>query len=147
LQEKTPGPLAGITLGDLNSINEPAPPKKGEDLDNEAYISAINAEILGEKLSSLKQDRAERKSYANRIFILISAWLLGVFVILILSGFGRPSDNHFIVYCKSSFVVFPLTFSISDKVLMTLIGGTTATVLGLFAIVANYLFPKRGNSN
>ena len=39
---------------------------------------------------------------------------------------------------------FPcISFKLSDTVLATLIGSTTASVLGLFAIVANYLFPKR----
>ena len=36
-----------------------------------------------------------------------------------------------------------IPFELSVAVLTTLIGSTTASVLGLFAIVANYLFPKR----
>ncbi len=36
-----------------------------------------------------------------------------------------------------------IPFTLSAAVLSTLIGSTTASVLGLFAIVANYLFPKR----
>ena len=33
-------------------------------------------------------------------------------------------------------------FRLSDKVLLGLLGGTTVTVVGLFGIVAHYLFPR-----
>lgn len=33
-------------------------------------------------------------------------------------------------------------FALPDSVLMLLLGTTTANVIGLFIIVANYLFPK-----
>ena len=53
------------------------------------------------------------------------SWLCGVFIVIVLSGFNLFS------------------FKLSTTVLTTLIGSTTASVLGLFAIVANYLFPRR----
>lgn len=79
------------------------------------------------RLKSLRQNIEERKEYAKKIYHLIVWWLVGVFVVLLLNGFGWLSG-----------------FELSDKVLITLIGGTTVNVLGIFAIVANYLFNKKG---
>lgn len=38
-----------------------------------------------------------------------------------------------------------VAFELSDTVVLALIGGTTANVVGLFYIVARYLFPRRDN--
>lgn len=77
-----------------------------------------------EEYKSLKQDREERKTYGDRLFRLIVAWLGVAAIILILAGFK---------ICQ---------FELPTTVLATLIGGATASVIGLFAIVATYLFPK-----
>lgn len=68
-----------------------------------------------------------RKTYANKIFTLVVAWLIAIGVILIAQGFGN---------C--------LGFALNDKVILALIVGTTLNVLGIFTIVANFLFPKNG---
>lgn len=68
-----------------------------------------------------------RKRYANKIFWMVVVWLIAMGMILGLRGY----------YWKSGFVL-------SDKVLLALIGGTTLNVLGIFTIVANFLFPKNG---
>ena len=80
-------------------------------------------------VEQLGQDIKERKKYADRIFALISIWLTTTMLIVLCQG---DTNNN---------------FSLSDKVLMTLLGGTTLNVLGLFAIVANYLFPKQDQRN
>ena len=36
-------------------------------------------------------------------------------------------------------------FSISDEVMITLIGTTTVNIIGLLAIVIRYLFPSKSN--
>ena len=77
------------------------------------------------ELEDRAQDRNQRKTYGSRLFWLIIIWLIVSGLIVLLQGF--------------SFVPFKL----SVTVLTTLIGSTTASVLGLFAIVANYLFSKR----
>jgi hypothetical protein len=89
-----------------------------EDLDKQKQ----KAQIAG-----LLQDIAERKKYAGRIFYLISLWLIGIFLILILQGFG--SNSHW--------------FALSEAVVIAAIGGTTINVIGIFIVVAKYLFPKR----
>jgi hypothetical protein len=46
-------------------------------------------------VAGIVQDIAERKKYAGRIFCLISMWLIGIFVLLLLRGFG--SNSHWFV--------------------------------------------------
>jgi uncharacterized membrane protein YdbT with pleckstrin-like domain len=75
-----------------------------------------------EKLAGLKQDREQRKEFAGKIFWLVCSWLAGLIVLLLLSG----------LQCVS----------LSDQVLMALIGGASVNIIGLMVIVANYLFPK-----
>ncbi len=94
-----------------------------ESMDDPGFDSEDFREGL--ELESLKQDIEHRKLYSGRIFMFVSVWVLLVMFAVFAQGwsFGQ--------------------FQLSDKVLMTLIGGTTVNVLGLFAIVANYLFPKK----
>ena len=73
----------------------------------------------------LEQDLTERKQYAKKIYWLIVCWLFILGFIILLQGF-LPEDIFFL----------------SDSVLLALIGGTTANVLGMFFIVLKYLFPQ-----
>lgn len=82
-------------------------------------------EILAEKLKGQQQDRDQRKEFALRIFNFVSLYMFGVFFILFLCG----------VDCNN--------FSLSDTVLVTLLGTTTATVIGVFNFVARYLFHNK----
>lgn len=75
---------------------------------------------------SFAQDIAERRSYAGRIYNLICAWLATTLALLLLVGFNLGG------------------FSLPEKVMLALIGGTTFNVLALFVIVATYLFPRVG---
>ena len=78
-----------------------------------------------EHLANLRQDRKARKIYGHRLFWLIVGWLGAVVVIVVLHGFSA------------------IPFTLTTAALTTLIAGATASVIGLFAIVATYLFPKR----
>ncbi len=75
------------------------------------------------ELRTLKEDIGHRKTYSQSIFNLVRVWLIAVFGAIALDGAGW--------------------IEISDGVLIALIGGTTINVVGLFAIVARYFFPKR----
>lgn len=81
--------------------------------------------IEAEKLKSRKQDRKERKKYAKHIFNFIWVWCGAILIIMVGIGIGW------------------LKFETS--VIITLITTTTANILALFVIVANYLFyrPKK----
>lgn len=74
-----------------------------------------------ERLRNLRK----RDVYLPRLFWLGLVWLALLLAIILLQGFGFGS------------------FELATGVLVTLIGSTTATVLGLFAIAARYLFPPK----
>lgn len=90
-------------------------------------------EALAYKVSVLEYDSKyidvnNRKKYSSRIYWMVIGWLIAVILIIVGTGFNK---------------VFP--FFISDKVLMTLIGGTTVNVPGLFVIVIKYYFKYNDN--
>ncbi len=87
--------------------------------------SKIQNDLLEETLAKQKQDRGQRKDYASMIFNFMSLYMLGVFFVLVMSGIG----------CND--------FNVSDSVLITLLGTTTATVIGVFNFVARYLFHNK----
>jgi len=76
------------------------------------------------ELDGLRLDLTQRKEYANKIFSLIVWWLLAVLVVVMLQGIGNAAG----------------WFVLSDSVLSMFIGGTTINVLGIFVIVAKYIF-------
>src|SRR4029079_1201466 len=71
------------------------------------------------ELMDFAQDIEARKGYANKLFWLIAVWLFLILELLTASGLGR---------------IYWLPFKLSDAVLITLIGSTTATVFGLFLV-------------
>jgi predicted anti-sigma-YlaC factor YlaD len=80
-------------------------------------------------LSGERQDIQERKKYANRNFWLIVSWLIVINGVLLLQGFKVTVLGH--------------SFDLPTSVLLAVVGSTTASVLGIFLIVTNYLFPKK----
>jgi hypothetical protein len=100
-----------------------------EGSDNEVKDRA-NAELNNENIRQHKlandiaeQDKEERKTYANLSFTLVSMWLTMVLVIFIAIGQKR--------------------LEYSDTVIVTLLTTTTINVIGIYIIVANYLFPSK----
>jgi hypothetical protein len=97
-------------------------------------MEAIKCDKAREELAGLKQDRKEREKYADKSFKLVCWWLGGVFLILILcGGLSQPTEIDGRIYL----------FKLPDSVLLAVVGGTTASVISIFIVVANYLFPKR----
>ncbi len=96
------------------------------------HIEEVSADRdqKAEEVNDLKQNRDERKKYAHRIFVLICCWIGGLLLILLLQGLGQW---------------YWLKFSLSQPVLLSVIGSTTVNVLGIFYIVAHYLFPSNSN--
>ena len=84
----------------------------------------LDRQYLKELIRSVSQNIDERKKYAHRIFCLMCSWLAVCFLILIADGLEYWTH-----------------FSLSQPVLLAMIGGTTADVLGIFYIVTHYLFP------
>ncbi len=107
----------------------------------EDRINQAKADREEERVKILQQDRQERQKYAKYLFKLICVWLLGIYSIIMFSGFGATTmrfDMSDLPVAKR--LEFKPSFQLSDAVLLALIGGTTINVLGLFVIVANYLF-------
>lgn len=80
------------------------------------------------RIAGIWQDIEERKKYAQKAFKLISFWIAGIFVLLILDGLK----------------VGWFTFNLPDTIMLAAIGGTTVNILGVFIFVMKYLFdPKK----
>jgi hypothetical protein len=127
----------------LSEIKE-SPPKGESSGVGQAEELAFEDEIEQDKrkteLLGLKQDIKERKTYAQQTFRLICVWLIGVFFLLLLQGFLGPNPTY---------IKFPsgyelnIKFNLADNVLIAVVGGTTASVIGIFVYVVKYLFQKR----
>jgi hypothetical protein len=100
-------------------------------LDDELYLAeaqefedeaaALRLEDRRELLKGKKQDRRERKRYADLVFRLVCWWLLGVSGLVVFSGLDE--------------------LALEEPVLVTLVGSTTASIVAIFVVVAKYLFP------
>lgn len=106
--------------------------------DHREHSEAADREkkLVDEKLKGLEQDREQRKEFSHKIYALVCIWLGLLIFILCMSAWGI----HF----------YPLPskeFFLSDNVLIALITGTSANIIGLMAIVILYLFPKSGNKD
>jgi hypothetical protein len=103
--------------------------------EDEIEQSRRKTELLG-----LKQDISERKAYARKTFRLICGWLIGVFLLLLLQGFLGENPSY--VRLPNGYVL-NIKFNLADNVLIAVVGGTTASVIGIFVYVVKYLFQKR----
>ena len=86
----------------------------------------IEREVELERLENLKQDRKERKVYANKAFRLI-CWYLGIVTALLIAA-----------------GVEVIPFYLSEAVELALLTTTTANVLTIFYFVMKYLFNPKG---
>ena len=85
--------------------------------------SLISARLKNERD---RRDQAAREVYSERVYLLAINWIVIVLTILCVDGCVQMNSY----------------FEVSDNVMITLIGATTATVLGLFAFVMKYLFHR-----
>lgn len=112
---------------DLDLLRDESPestdPESSSSL--EAEIDALDRAHLRQLLADLAQDRRERKKYGTLLYWLVVGWLIIAVALVFASGF------------KWGYVDLP------EAVLLALLGTTTTSVIGLFTIVATYLFPRR----
>lgn len=94
------------------------------DLHN-AELRDLENQQRQEQIKDLRQDREQRKTYSDALFRLMLGWSIALAVIVFMDG----------ACC--------VRFQLSERVLLALIGSTTASVFGLFFVVAKYLFPTR----
>ena len=96
--------------------------KVAENESNQTGYQSKKMQKLSEK--DKEQDIEMRREYADKTYLFVCIYMCFVFFLIFLA-------------CS------PSTFNMSDNVLMVLLGTTTINVIGLFAIVMNYLFPKK----
>lgn len=99
-------------------------PNYGQDLEAFQWAEKFNdLQVKEHKLNAERTMLSQRKIYAFAIFLLSTAWL--VFIMFFLWKAGKHR------------------LTVSDPVLIALITTTTINVLGLFYIVARWLFPYK----
>jgi hypothetical protein len=93
-----------------------------------------------------------RKDYTKRLFSLTCVWLITVQVFVFLSalrgivllpglGLGNLPFAFSLNMAQECDVCAKFIFSLPERVLIAFITSTTATVVGIFLIVAKWLFP------
>lgn len=93
--------------------------RKEELREHKLRNNAIEGENQGDA-----QDREQRKDFAERIFNFVSNYMVFVCIVLFLKAITPR-------------------FYLSDNVIMTLLGTTTANVIGILIIVVTYLFSRK----
>lgn len=111
------------------SVPDESPDEKALLEDEQYEIEGVNYEEEKQKLflEQLKEDKESRKSYSSKIFCLIVIWLIAVFTLIILDSLK--------------------VLEIPEKTIITLIGGTTLNVFGLFHFVLKYLYQTPKDKN
>jgi hypothetical protein len=112
--------------------------------DDEPTMPAHTAKKL--RLDDLNDYYSQRRKHIPRLFRGMVIWVVAVLGLVALSGFGPPfsADDHtdeglgwFALIANWVF-----SFRLNDGVLIALVSGTTANIIGLFYVVAQYLYPK-----
>ena len=94
----------------------------------EIYSLKVRFEELRQKQQETRDLHDLRFEYTDKIFKLVCGWLLCVILSVMLSGFKVWS------------------FSLSDAVLIAFITSTTINVVGLFIVVAKWMYPASSSA-
>lgn len=128
----------GIRLGvnreassEASSITGPAlsPPVPEESIDYGKSLDKLRVKYLEQQLKETTDVHDWRKNYASKIFRLVAVWLGLVNLAVFLQGFKFFS------------------FSLEREVIIAFITSTTISIVGLFLVVANWLFPNKYKSD
>ncbi len=101
---------------------------KGNLLKEEIATRKIHNNILSQYSDSLSKENESRAKCSFGIFLAVSIYILISLILVIF--------NHSFIEVKG----YVIGFSISDKVLMALIGSTSINVIGLVTIVLKFMF-------
>ena len=126
LQVAIQAPESVPSQADPQTVEELKYTSQSNEIDLGIQVVALQKQIS--ELRSYDQDTEERKRFALRIFILTCIWLTIVMLVVLANGFGTAGL---------------IPFRLSDPIVLGLIGSTTLNIVGVFLVVANYLFPKR----
>ncbi|GAB1264263.1 hypothetical protein [Aurantivibrio infirmus] len=87
---------------------------------------------IREKDQDLKFKKSAHKArikYAKKVYVVVIFWLIAIALLVLANGITFLDPY----------------FSLSDKVVITILTSTTVTVVGLFATVLKFLFGSNGN--
>lgn len=115
---------------DITNLKDIAKFIKDDDAKNEDKTissSFRNEELLEKKIDNeiKREDKEQRKLFGERMYSFVVYYMFFVGVVVLLAGSQW------------------MGFYLSDAVLVTLLGTTTATVIGVFNFVMKYLFFKK----
>ena len=99
-------------------------PSQHPDPDLSLSLDKHKSDLLKQELKEAQDTHKLRLGYTGKIFWLVVAWLVCVLAAVLMSGFSVGG------------------FSLSDKVIITFITSTTINVVGLFLVVAKWMFPS-----
>lgn len=128
------GPDSGDRGAEEGGLSGVLPSIEGSDVHLVEGVASIDGFVGRARLDrwsiendGLRQDNDERRLHGKRVYHLTSAWLAALVCVVLLQGFG---DN--------------IGFSLSEKVLLAVITGTTIIVVSSFKIMTGYFFrPKK----
>ena len=113
------------------------PEDPGRSLDEFKY-ERLEAEIAD--LRQQQQERIDlhaiRRRHAWLLFMLTICWIVVIWLVVLLQGFGRWFGPMWEMGSKYMY----LHFKLSDSILIAFMTSTTATVLGLYGIAAYWLY-------
>ena len=89
---------------------------------HELQKKALELQLLKAQIRKFEDDNEGRREFSRSIFLVTVIWMFLVLMIVLQCARGK--------------------WVLSDSVLIALITTTTATVIGIFIIVANYLFNR-----
>ena len=116
-------PAQSLPSAEAIATSEPSEPNLALSLERIKLDTEQNAlEKAQHELHVERTMLEERRIYAEKLFMLSVVWTIFIGAFLVAAGLGN--------------------LRVSDSVLIALITTTTANVLGLFYIVAKWLFPQ-----
>jgi hypothetical protein len=89
---------------------------------HELEKQALELQLLKAQIRKFEDDNTGRREFSRSIFTVTVIWMFLVLMIIVQTASGK--------------------WHLSDSVLIALITTTTANVIGVFIIVANYLFNR-----
>lgn len=110
-----------------------------EEYEQQYKIKKLETEItkIQQKIDEKNDLHKLRKTHSQRLFLFSITWLIVVWLIILLQGFGETFWPEFEF---GKYKLIKLKFNLDNSVLIALITSTTASVLGLYGIAAYWLF-------
>ena len=125
-------PLPTVSIEKIKP--EAVPPRKGDPAsisESRKYsLTDLRNDRYALQTKHIENEHQLRKLGFIAIFTFSMCWMSTVVMLLCLQGCAAGHKDH-------------PPFHLSEKEMLAVLGVTTANVLGVFLVAANYLFPKK----